>query len=162
MTEKPRSWPSCDRETKANSQVVSEYAITTSCISEKLWLLKKSMSVPVTLLFVHNVYIGGSLVLEGKWVATLVELCSRLLSDNILDAQGNKSTSKWGVRFGFSKTNDDLRQHRELRGIDESHATSRCCWPVSWFWITCFVCRWYSLKDVAVAGCLGILVILRS
>lgn len=97
------------------------------------------MSVPVTLLFVQYVYIGGSLVLEGKWVASLVELCSRLMSGNIFDAQGNLSQLPSGeFVLGFPKRTmicgnignyvASTKVVPLLDVVDPSpDATSRCC-----------------------------------
>lgn len=54
--------------------VVTGYAYATSCVVAKVRLVRKSVSVPITLCFVQYVYIGGCIVLEGKWVESRVDL----------------------------------------------------------------------------------------
>lgn len=54
--------------------VVTVYAFATSCIVAKVRLVRKSVSVPITLRFVQYVYIGGCMVLKGKWVESRVDL----------------------------------------------------------------------------------------
>lgn len=54
--------------------VVTMYAFATSCIVADVRLFRKSVSVLITLLFVQYVYIGGCMVLQGKWVESRVDL----------------------------------------------------------------------------------------
>ena len=56
-------------EQKAPTSHTIEKNGPTSCWSKKLWLFKKSMSVPVTLHFRQYVYIGGTSPWGGKLVA---------------------------------------------------------------------------------------------
>lgn len=156
MAEKSWSWP----RNLSHGMVATGYAIATSCIVAKVRLVRKSVSVPVTLCFVQYVYIGGCMVLEGKWVASRVDLITTYEWQYTRCRRHCNPTSGEFDLVGTNRTicgsSDNGVVWIQVVPCPDVVVTLWC------FWNPYFTCWWDLSIGVVMSSCLGILVQLWS